>query len=266
VPVPYISIVTPVLNSVQTLARTIQSVSTQKASFEHVIYDSGSTDGSRELVERHLGNYALRVINGTRNGLYNGVASAHRETTGDVMGWINADDYYQSHALAIVERVFREMPEVQWLTGVPSRYWEGQQLWSIPGMAPIYSQRLIELGFYRSNMLGCLQQESMFWRRSLYLEAHGEAVLRRYELAADFHLWRAFARRAPLRTVRTVLATFTIRPGQVSQVRRLDYDQECGVRQNAPDMSRYGRAFNRLYSNAFRKRSIYPEQFAVGAK
>jgi len=258
---PYISVATPVFNAAATVGRTLDAMCRQTASFEHVVYDGGSSDATREIIESWMERYPLRLMRAENLGVYGNVANAHKTTKGEVMGWINGDDFYLPYTLSVVERIFKSRPDIEWITGIPSYYFEGEGLWGVHGMVPIYNQTLIRLGWYRSKLLGCLQQESMFWRRSLYERADGDAILRRYRYAADYHLWRAFARHAPLRSVGTVLSTFTFRAGQFSEVKRQEYDAECGVPKNAINLFALGFIFRGLYSNLLFANSIDPKTF-----
>jgi glycosyltransferase involved in cell wall biosynthesis len=262
---PYISVATPVWNAAATVRRTLEAAQRQKASFDHVVYDGGSSDNTRDIVSEFIGRYPVRLMQGENLGVYGNVANAHRTTTGEIMGWINGDDFYLPYTLSMVERIFRTRPDVHWIIGIPSWLWEGQDVWSVHGLAPIFSRALIRRGWHRANRLGCLQQESMFWRRSLFEKVEGDKVLRAFKYAADFQLWRAFAENTELHTVRSVLACFTRRPGQFSQVKRREYDLDCGIREGAMNLWPLGKLFLRIYSNLFYNRAIYPESLVSSA-
>ena len=256
---PYISIVTPVWNASATVRRTLEALSCQKASFEHVVYDGGSADNTRDIVREYAGRYPVRLMEGDNLGVYGNVANAHQTTTGEIMGWINGDDFYLPYTLAMVERLFRQHPEIDWITGVPSYYMEGENVWSVQGMTPIYNQASIRWGWHRAKLLGNLQQESMFWRRSLYDKVGGDKILRQYRYAGDFHLWKNFAVYAQLHTVRTVFSTFTIRHGQFSQIKQREYEGECGISEYSVNLFIIGFIIRRIYSNLFFKQAIDPK-------
>jgi glycosyltransferase involved in cell wall biosynthesis len=258
---PKISIVTPVYNAERTVARTLDALAGQHADFEHVAYDGGSKDGTCAIVESRLGTYPLRLMRGENLGVYGNVANAHKTTTGDVMGWINGDDFYMPWTLAVVERIFRDHPEVEWLTGIPAWHFEGHHSVVCQGYAPVFLQSAVRRGWHTGAGLGWLQQESMFWRRSLYERAGADGVLRRWKYAADFHLWRAFAKSAQLHTVSTVLAAFSVRQGQFSSVNRDKYDKECGVRGSVPGSGRIGQMVMRVMSQLLSRRVIYRTPF-----
>ena len=226
---PYISIVTPALNMERTIKRTLHSLEVQKASFEHVVLDGGSTDRTHEIVRGFATRYPVRLAVEDNAGVYGNVVKGHRQTTGEIMGWIAGDDFYTPWALRVVEHIFRKHPEVEWIYGIPSVYYEQSGLCATGRMAKYYVREFIRRGWHRGGLFGFLQQESMFWRRDLWDRSDAEAVMLKYRYAGDFHLWRTFAEHVPLHTVASTLACFTVRDGQFSSVKEAEYFRECGA-------------------------------------
>jgi glycosyltransferase involved in cell wall biosynthesis len=260
---PYLSIVTPVLDAASTLRATMESVSRQDASFEHVVCDAGSKDGTIAIAREYEGRHPLRIVHLPGVPLYESIARTHETTTGEIMGWLNGDDFYHPGALRTVERVFRECPHIEWLCGVPNQYHTATGVSVVSRRIPVYCRWFIRLGWYRDAYLGYLQQESMFWRRSLYDRADGAGVLRRYDYAGDFHLWRAFARHARLHTVRSVLASFTIREGQLSRARRDHYVRESGPVLQTPPLRIAGRLLHEAVSLVGAPTVIAPHRIGI---
>src|SRR5579872_4760939 len=95
-----ISIVTPVLNGARFLREAIESVLTQTAEFEYIVVDGGSTDGSRQIAEEYAGR--LTIFSGPDRGQADAINRGVASTRGDIIGILNADDLYASHALAAV--------------------------------------------------------------------------------------------------------------------------------------------------------------------
>lgn len=100
-PWPRISIVTPSLNQAAFLEETIRSVLLQGyPNLEYMIFDGGSTDGSLEIIsryERWLTSWVTRPDAGQSDAINQGLAVA----TGDILGWLNSDDYFAQGALHI---------------------------------------------------------------------------------------------------------------------------------------------------------------------
>ena len=101
------SIVTPVFNGMPWLPECVESVAAQRsdADVEHLIYDGGSTDGSREWLREHTGMGYVAIFEpdaGQTDALIKGFSLA----SGDVFGWVNADDLLQPGALRCVASTF----------------------------------------------------------------------------------------------------------------------------------------------------------------
>ncbi len=101
-----ISIVTLSFNQARFLREAIDSVLDQGyPSLEYIIVDPGSTDGSRELIESYASSFAHRVFEpdrGAADGLNKGFALA----TGDIYGFLNADDLLYPGSLQRVADFF----------------------------------------------------------------------------------------------------------------------------------------------------------------
>jgi glycosyltransferase involved in cell wall biosynthesis len=114
---PRITIVTPSLNQGEFIERTIRSVLDQEGDFEleYLVFDGGSTDGTREILERYAGR--LRYVIERDTGQANAVNKGLRAATGEIIGWVNSDDVLLPGALARVAKEFRDRPDVLWLHG-----------------------------------------------------------------------------------------------------------------------------------------------------
>lgn len=225
---PYITIVTPALNMEPTIERTLRSLDGQRASYEHIVLDGGSKDRTHEIVRSFASRYPVRLCVEENAGVYGNVVKGFHHGTGEIMGWIAGDDFYFPWTLAVVEHVFRNNPGIEWITGIPSMYFEASGLSITARMAKYYSQSFLRRGWYRPGLFGCLQQESIFWRRRLWDRSKGEETMLKYRYAGDFHLWRVFAEQAPLHSVSSALACFTVRSNQFSTAKELEYFKECG--------------------------------------
>ncbi|MBP7051040.1 MAG: glycosyltransferase [Phycisphaerae bacterium] len=91
-----VSIVTVCFNSAATIEHTIRSVRDQEYEHvEHVIVDGGSTDGTQEVVGRYNGRIR-EFISEPDRGIYDAMNKGLALATGDVVGFLNADDVYVS--------------------------------------------------------------------------------------------------------------------------------------------------------------------------
>jgi hypothetical protein len=215
--------------------------------------DACSTDNTVALAGSFASRYDLRVISEPDQGLYDAVQKGFGRTKGDILAWLNAGDAYLPWTLHTVERVFAAFPNVEWITGVPCLLLEAEGLFCGAQFTPVYRSGLIRRGWHNGERLAVLQQESMFWRRSLWERSGGAEVLRGNGrgkgLASDYHLWKRFAAHAELYTVCSPLASFTVTPGQISQRQRSAYFADMGVKGPPYVPSRWLMLLFRLYSS-----------------
>lgn len=102
------SIVTPNYNGVRFLEATLASVAAQRVpgvDVEHWIVDGGSTDGSLEIIQRFLGPETFLVAE-RDTGPADAINKGLRRSTGDLVAWLNADDFYAPGALARAAETF----------------------------------------------------------------------------------------------------------------------------------------------------------------
>ena len=114
---PRISIVTLSFNQARFLDAAIASIVDQGyANLDYIVVDPGSTDGSRAIIEARRQQIATVLLDpdkGPADGLNNGFAAA----TGDIFGYINADDLLLPGALATIARHFTQNPDVDAILG-----------------------------------------------------------------------------------------------------------------------------------------------------
>jgi glycosyltransferase involved in cell wall biosynthesis len=110
-----ISILTPAFNAGQYLERAIQSVLDQQdPDFEHIVVDGGSSDGTQETLRRH-GH--VRWISESDRGQSHAMNKAYALSSGDLIAFLNADDWYEPGVFAHVRAQFEEHPEAGLVIG-----------------------------------------------------------------------------------------------------------------------------------------------------
>jgi glycosyltransferase involved in cell wall biosynthesis len=206
-----ISIVTPSFNQGRFLEEAMLSVLSQDhPEVEYIVVDGGSTDGSREIMQKHAPRLAWHVSE-PDGGQYDAVNKGFAHATGEIMGWLNSDDKLTPWAGSVVSEIFEALPEVEWLTSLAQLRWDAR------GRAV---RCLAQRGFSRAAFRGgeylpkpgmfssgWIQQESTFWRRSLWERAGGR-VGADFRLAGDFELWARFFCHAELYGVEAPLGGF----------------------------------------------------------
>jgi len=112
-----VSIVTISFNQADFLERAIKSVVEQDHDdIEYIVVDPGSTDGSRDIIEKYKDKITTAILDpddGPADGLNKGFAAA----TGDILAYINADDALLPGALKSVVKYFENNPSTDVVTG-----------------------------------------------------------------------------------------------------------------------------------------------------
>ncbi len=120
-----VSIITPSYNQAHYLEATIRSVLEQDYSeIEYIIVDGGSTDGSREIIERYSSRLAWWVSEkdrGQTDAINKGFGRAH----GEILAWINSDDTYEPGAVAQAVEYLQANPQVGMVYG-DARFIDGE--------------------------------------------------------------------------------------------------------------------------------------------
>jgi len=225
-----ISVVTPSFNQANFLPTTLTSVLAQNyPNLEYRVIDGGSTDGTVQILQDYSAKLALWCSE-PDGGQYDAINKGFRSSTGDIMAWINSDDMYTPWAFRVANEIFSTLPDVEWLTTLCPI------VWSATGAATYCAQRggytrqsflggenIHHSGWYA---LGAIQQESVFWRRSLWQKAGGYLDTA-YPLAADFELWARFFQHADLYTVSVPLGGFRYHGNQRSVMQAEQYRAEA---------------------------------------
>lgn len=214
-----LSIVTPNFNGAAFIEETLKSVVAQNyPNLDFVVVDGASTDCSLDLINGRRSEITTLVSEPDR-GHADAINKGFAASTGEIMGWINSDDTLLPGALDFVNRVFRARPDIEWITGRPTSMDEAGKIGWMGPLRPWSRLRFLS-GDHK-----WIQQESTFWRRSLWERAGGKLDLR-YSLANDFDLWRRFFRHAELFTVDRPLGCFRLRGGQRSIAFKSLYEAE----------------------------------------
>lgn len=101
-----VSIITVVRNGVMTIEQTIQSVLQQTyKNIEYIIIDGASTDGTQEIIKQYEKCIAY-YISEPDGGIYDAMNKGIRQATGEIIGIINSDDWYERDAVEKIVEVF----------------------------------------------------------------------------------------------------------------------------------------------------------------
>lgn len=106
-----ISIITVTYNSARTLSDCLESVASQSyQAHEHVVVDGASNDETLAILQRYKPQLAI-VLSEPDGGIYHAMNKGIQLVSGDVIGFLNSDDFYaHSHVLSSVAKIFEEHP------------------------------------------------------------------------------------------------------------------------------------------------------------
>jgi glycosyltransferase involved in cell wall biosynthesis len=109
------SVVTPSLNQGRFVGAAIESVLAQEVpDVEHIVVDGGSTDETHNVLARYP---HLIVLRDEGRGQSQAVNLGFRAASGDVIGWVNADDCYVPGAFDGARRAFAKHPDAGFVYG-----------------------------------------------------------------------------------------------------------------------------------------------------
>ena len=179
-----ISVITPSYNQAEFLPECLETVwGQQRAPIEHLVYDPGSYDNSREIVSNHPKS---QLIAEPDEGQSDAISRGMSEAKGDIIAWINSDDYYpDSHVFKRVAAAFEADDDVDIVygrgvyVGKNNEYLRDAYIISNPEQlswrlhkevgilqpATFIRRRLIEkIGILRKDLHFCMDYE--FWIRA----------------------------------------------------------------------------------------------------
>lgn len=242
---PKISIVTQCFNCEQHIAETIESVISQNyPNLEYIVIDDNSTDNSWEIIQKYRDKLTfIERIEGKRDTPVPAINYGLSKTTGEVMTWLNSKNILLYKSLFAVAQVFTDFPKVEWVTGIGS---------IIDGEGKITAVIPVRKDFYE-HMVGTrsnIQQESTFWRRSLWERTGGK--LNESSVAFDVDLWSAkFFPNAKLYHINTLIGAYRKSSTSFSTIRREIFLKDID------------KARAKLRASASKKEIIYSEIFRI---
>ncbi len=194
---PLVSIVTPSYQQARYLPDNLRSIREQTYSrIEHIVRDGGSTDSSVELLRAAPGvKWTSESDSGQTNALNKGIEQAR----GDIIGWVNSDDYLYRGAVARAVETFLR-------TGADAVY----------GRCRLVDGNGHHIGFYGTESFSyerlltrnIVAQPALFFSRQLYdrFGPFDETL----EFAMDYEYWLRCARGLSFIYVRDLFAAYRI--------------------------------------------------------
>ncbi len=115
------TIITPSYNQGKYIEQTIKSVVSQgkKEDIEYLILDGGSSDNSLAVIERYSTRYPniIKWRSKKDRGQVSAINEGLAKAKGDIVAYINSDDYYLDGTLSYIKHYFSSHPEKEWVIG-----------------------------------------------------------------------------------------------------------------------------------------------------
>lgn len=166
-----ISIITVTYNSEKTIRTTLDSVAKQTwHEIEHIIIDGSSSDRTLEIIKEFP--HVSLVISEKDEGIYDAMNKGIRKSSGDVIGFLNSDDWFYSDSIVAeihngfhlnVDAVYGDLVFVKnELDSVPKRIWTSEPYkneaflsgW-VPPHPTFYAKKSVYLqyGLFKSELM-----------------------------------------------------------------------------------------------------------------
>ena len=116
-----ITIITVVKNSEKTIERSIKSVIDQNYdNIEYIVIDGASEDKTLDILNKYKKKINI-LISEKDNGIWDAMNKGLNLASGDIVGFLNADDFYYTDCLQIVNKYF-EKNSIDFLFGTVMKY------------------------------------------------------------------------------------------------------------------------------------------------
>jgi glycosyltransferase involved in cell wall biosynthesis len=198
---PLVSIIVPSFQQARFLRQAIDSILSQDYKpMEVLVLDGGSTDGSREILESYGEKIWFR--SGPDRGQCHAINEGFRKSRGDIVAWLNSDDFYYPGAVAHAVDVLHDNPGTALVYGEGNLVAEDASvMWRFPETVPFDLWRLANHSDY-------ILQPTVFFRREALFECGLLAEDLNWGL--DWELWIRLGKRFPFSYSDHVLAASRI--------------------------------------------------------
>ncbi|HMM19577.1 MAG TPA: glycosyltransferase family 2 protein [Selenomonadales bacterium] len=158
---PQVSIITACYNKANTIEDTIKSVLNQSyINIQYIIVDANSNDGTADIISKYMDKIHL-WIRESDQGIADAWNKGIKASTGDIIGIINADDYYEPNAVELAVNALSENPDKGFVFGdLEMRDMDGNKQYLLKGF-PNYGDRI-------KFDMPAISHPTVFVRREIY--------------------------------------------------------------------------------------------------
>lgn len=186
-----LSIITPSYNQGEFIAQTFQSILDQDHrdfDLEYIVVDALSTDATLDVINEYTQKFLdagieFVFIHEKDNGQSDAINKGWSRASGDIVSFINSDDYYEPNVLSTVMENFSKHHDVQWLYGGWNLVDKNGKIYKAVQHQKYLKKRLLD----RCN----IGQPSCFIRKTLLAEFG--MLEQDLHLAMDYDLWLRIA-------------------------------------------------------------------------
>jgi glycosyltransferase involved in cell wall biosynthesis len=204
---PKITIVTPNFNGARFLEETLLSVLNQDyPNLEYIVIVGGSTYNSIDIIKKYE-NRLHFWLSEPDSGMYEAIQKGFDRSSGEIMGWLNSDDILHPKALFTLADIFANNSNVKWVEGMNTLVDIHSRIFRVQKPLTRYKFWYLTKDLHGITAFGYQQQESTYWRRSLWNKAGGK-LHTDLKFAGDFELWMRFFNFAELYQVDTLIGGF----------------------------------------------------------
>ncbi|GAC1419441.1 MAG: hypothetical protein NVS1B13_14800 [Flavisolibacter sp.] len=159
-PLPKISIITPSYNQGEYIEQTIKSVVEQNyPNLEYIIIDGGSSDNTINIIKKYE-KFISYWVSEKDQGQSSAINKGYVKASGEIINWLNSDDYYEAGTLSKVGRAFID-PKVSVFSGRSRIFGIAKDRWSTG--SDVYSNNLP-----KTIGRGRIDQPETFFRKSVW--------------------------------------------------------------------------------------------------
>jgi len=191
-----ISIITPSYNQGQFIEDNILSVLNQNYNnYEHIIIDACSTDNTVNILKKYS---HLKWISEPDKGQSNALNKGFKIASGDIIGWLNADDLYENNAFEIISNYFTKYKNIDLIYG---DYYIIDQNNKI-----IRRMRVPKYDYNTFLITGCyIPTTSSFFKKYIFEK---ELIDEKYSYCMDFEFYLRLSKKFKFKEIHNCLAKF----------------------------------------------------------
>ncbi len=176
---PLISIITTCLNAQKTIEKAMLSVFDQTyKNIEYIIIDGGSSDESKNIIKKYEDKIAYWVSE-KDSGISDGWNKGIQKATGEIIGILNADDWYEKDTIATIVELHTTYCKDFYVGSL--RYWAENQYSFVVDTDPDFDKKL-------SYKMPRVNHPSSFFKKSVYDDIGLFNKERKYAMDYDFFI------------------------------------------------------------------------------